>query len=197
VQKFFASIDHAVLMDMLRARVPDADIVWLLSHIVDSFVSPQSTLFERKGLPLGNLTSQLFANCYLNELDQYLKHVVRAKWYVRYADDFVVLSDDRAGLVDVLTHVNIFLTRRLKLVLHPNKVSLQTVASGVDFLGWVHFPDHRVLRTTTARRMVRRVCESRAQEEVVQSYLGLLRHGNTRKLRVEVTLLAWEGEGLA
>ncbi|MDD5084076.1 MAG: hypothetical protein PHT88_04100 [Candidatus Moranbacteria bacterium] len=79
-----------------------------------------------------------------------------------------------------------FLLWELKLQMHPNKVSIETLASGVDFLGWVHFPHHRVLRTATKRRMFRNLEENGNKEGVVQSYLGLLKWGNTAKLRDKV-----------
>jgi hypothetical protein len=85
----------------------------------------------------------------MNEFDQFVKHKVKAKYYIRYADDFVIFSQDRNWLEVILREVKIFLWERLKLELHPQKVSIATLASGADFLGWVHFPDHRVLRTVT------------------------------------------------
>lgn len=137
----------------------------------------------KKGLPLGNLTSQLLVNVYMNEFDQFVKHQLKAKYYVRYADDFVLLSHDKVEIEQLLVSTIVFLRKRLKLELHPNKVSIQTFASGVDFLGWVHFPNHRVLRTATKRRMLKRTRGLEADSQTVLSYLGMLRHGNTGKLR--------------
>jgi RNA-directed DNA polymerase len=85
------------------------------------------------------------------------------KYYVRYADDFVVLSGDRTRLENMIPRVQEFLQRRLKLSLHPDKVFIKTWASGVDFLGWVHFPDHRVLRTATKRRMIKKLVVSKKE----------------------------------
>lgn len=79
-----------------------------------------------------------------------------------------------------------FLGSKLKLVMHPDKVFIQTVASGVDFLGWVHFPDHRVLRTTTKKRMFRNIKMKEGKKETVRSYLGLISHGNSWKLRQKI-----------
>ena len=176
IRKFFASIDHVTLIHILDQRLDDKLVVNLLSTVVESFhVEPG------KGLPLGNLTSQLFANIYMNEFDQFVKHGLRLKYYIRYADDFVFLSQDRRELQDVLSVVTMFLQQNLHLSLHPNKVELRTFASGVDFLGWVHFPDHRVLRSTTKRRMLGRLSRMPSQP-VIQSYCGLMSHGNTQKL---------------
>ena len=136
----------------------------------------------KRGLPLGNLTSQLFINIYMNEFDQFVKHNLKAKYYIRYADDFVVLYQDRSWLEEILPQMEDFLLEKLKLNLHPNKIFIKTLSSGVDFLGWVHFSDHRVLRTTTKRRMFKRINEN-PKTETVDSYLGLLKHGNTNKLK--------------
>ncbi len=182
IRKFFANIDHSVLMNILKEYISDKNVLWLLENVMDSFISHR----EGVGLPLGNLTSQLFVNIYMNEFDQFMKHKVRAKYYIRYADDFVILSQDRKWLEEILVKIREFLSTRLKLELHPDKVSIKTLSSGIDFLGWVHFPDHRVLRTTTKRRMFRNIKQKESKLEVVQSYLGLLGHGNGRKLRKEI-----------
>jgi RNA-directed DNA polymerase len=123
---------------------------------------------------------------YMNEFDQYVKHVLKQKYYIRYADDFVLMHHDRSALVEALPRVRDFLDRRLKLSLHPAKVFIKTVSSGVDFLGWIHFPYHKVLRTATKRRMLKNLKEKEGKEETVQSYLGLLKHGNTFKLKKKV-----------
>lgn len=182
IRKFFASIDHTRLIEILHRSVENEDILLLLSEIIESFHSTEHGV----GLPLGNLTSQLLVNVYMNEFDQFVKQSLRVKHYVRYADDFVLLSTNRRWLQDMLPRMRDFLWDELRLTLHPDKVSLRTVASGVDFLGWVHFTDHRVLRTTTKKRMFRGIRAREGKEETVQSYLGLMSHGNTKKLRRQV-----------
>ncbi len=200
VRKFFASIDHGVLTRILEKYIPDENILKLLSHIIGSFDSAyiplfaaaQEGIYTRTGLPLGNLTSQLLVNIYMNEFDQYVKHVLKANHYIRYADDFVILSHDREWLAGILPHVYEFLCARLSLALHPDKVSIRTIASGIDFLGWIHFPDHRVLRTATKRRMFARLRED-AFEERIASYHGLLSHGNAKKLTEMIVALKRTG----
>ncbi len=178
VKKFFASIDQAILIKVLGRRLQDPDVIWLLGQVVGSFYSTRAGV----GLPLGNLTSQLLVNVYLNELDQFIKHRLKVRHYIRYADDFVILAHDRAWLESLIPTIQSFLWTKLRLTLHPDKVLIKTFASGVDFLGWVHFPDHRVLRMTTKRRMIKRL-QVHPTPETVSSYLGLLRHGNTGQLR--------------
>lgn len=183
IRKFFASIDQKILLEILSTRIPDTRLLALLENVIISFDSGRSGT----GLPLGNLTSQLLVNIYMNELDQFVKHRLKIRRYIRYADDFTFISKDPALLRKTLIAVGEFLARELKLELHPDKVSISRVSSGVDFLGWVHFPDHRVLRTSTKRRMLRRIEEVDGREETVQSYRGLLSHGNTWKLQQQVT----------
>ncbi len=183
VKQFFATIDHVTLIALLQAHIQDQEIVDLLAEVIQSFRSGQSGI----GLPLGNLTSQLFANVYMNRLDQFVKHQLRARHYIRYSDDFVILSDDKAWLQGILPRIDGFLRVELKLSLHPGKVSIQTAASGVDFLGWVHFPDHRVVRTVTKRRMLHRIQLKAGGKETLLSYQGLLSHGNSWKLQDQIT----------
>ncbi|MFA6587537.1 MAG: reverse transcriptase/maturase family protein [Patescibacteria group bacterium] len=181
VKKFFASIDQTLLMEILSEYIPDNNVRWLMGQIIGSFYSTE----KGKGLPLGNLTSQLFVNMYMNEFDQFVKHKLKAKYYIRYADDFVFMSDSKAWLESLVPLIRDFLAVRLRLTLHPQKLFLKTLASGVDFLGWVNFPDHRVLRTTARRRMESRIIEH-PTSETIQSYLGLLKHGNTEKIKAQM-----------
>lgn len=181
IKKFFASVDHLILKDILEKYIEDKKVLNLLSKIIDSFSAS-----ENKGLPLGNLTSQLLVNIYMNKFDQFIKHQLKTKYYIRYADDFVVLSENRDWLLEILPQIKNFLSEKLKLKMHPNKVSIQTFASGVDFLGWVHFTDHRVLRNTTKRRILKALEKEKVKYESIQSYLGLLQHGNAMKIRNEI-----------
>lgn len=182
IRKFFASIDHLILIEIVNKYVKDHDVIRLLENIVGSFES----ITKGKGLPLGNLTSQLFANVYMNEFDQYVKHILRQKYYIRYADDFIILHQNRDVLLEILPKINKFLLENLKLMLHPDKVFIKTVASSIDFLGWIHFPDHKVLRTSTKKRMFRKLEMFPENKEMVQSYIGMISHGNTQKLKIHI-----------
>ncbi|HBL39413.1 TPA: hypothetical protein DDZ10_01955 [Candidatus Uhrbacteria bacterium] len=182
VRKFFASIDQDILIEIIDGYVPDKRIADLFRRIIRSFSTDGRT---GVGLPLGNLTSQLFANVYLNRFDQFVKHRLKAERYIRYADDFAVLSRDRQRLERLLPEMREFLVAKLHLELHPDKIELKTFASGVDFLGWVHFPDHRVLRSSTRKRMINAL-EGQPRKETIASYFGLLQHGNTHGLRTNL-----------
>lgn len=185
IKKFFASIDHEVLITILSKYIVDKNIICLLTKVIDSF-----QVKNGKGLPLGNLTSQLFANIYLNEFDQFVKHKLKAKYYIRYADDFVILLNDRVWLENQVPVIKDFLWEKLKLEAHPDKIYIKTMASGVDFLGWVHFSKYRVLRTKTKRRMMKKI-NNHAKPESLASYLGLLKHGHSHKITKELLNSYW------
>ncbi len=180
IKKFFANIDHDILKDILEKHIDDKDTLWLFAQIIDSFDTKEKINI---GLPLGNLTSQLLVNIYMNEFDQFIKHKLKAKYYIRYCDDFVIFSDNREQLINFIPIVQGFLMDNLKLELHPQKISIKTLASGVDFLGWVNFTDHKILRTTTKRRMFRNIKNKKGKPEIIQSYFGLMSHGNSYKLK--------------
>lgn len=186
IKKFFANIDHNILKGILGHHIVDQDIQWLVGRVIDSFHTPGK---EKVGLPLGNLTSQLLVNVYMNEFDRFVKHILKAKYYIRYADDFVILSRDRSYLEHILSLMHEFLQNRLQLSMHPNKIFIKTLASGVDFLGWKHFPHHRILRTSTKKRMFKRIGSNPAPETLT-SYTGMLIHGNTYRIQKRINLLS-------
>lgn len=184
IRRFFASINHKILKDILSKYFKDSELVWLFGQVIDSFETAGQF---GVGLPLGNLTSQLLANLYMNELDQFVKRNLKIKYYVRYADDFLFLNENRDELVRLLPKLEEYLNKRLKLSLHPHKIFLKTLVSGVDFLGWVQFTDHRILRTATKTRMVKRIKEG-SPISTLSAYGALLKYGNTHKLRKKYDL---------
>jgi retron-type reverse transcriptase len=184
IRKFFASIDHEIMEEILRRHIQDPEILWLISQVIKSFY----TTTEGVGLPLGNLTSQLLVNIYMHEFDMFMKQELRAKYYIRYADDFAVLSEDKKYLETILPLMERFLNEKLRLDLHEHKVYIKTFSSGVDFLGWVHFPHHRQIRTTTKNKIFRKL-KGYPKPETVSSYRGLLTHGNTYDLRKRLKIV--------
>lgn len=192
IRKFFANIDHEILLEILAEYIPDKKIILLLEDIVGSF-----SVKPGVGLPLGNLTSQLLVNIYMNKFDQFVKHKMKAKYYIRYADDFVFLSEDEKLLKDYISAAEKFLRDELKLELHPDKVFIKTLSSGVDFLGMVNFFDHWILRTNTKRRMMKKLhsrhmdlksglISEESFNQSLQSYLGMLKHCNGYRVECEI-----------
>ena len=188
IKKFFASIDHEILLKILNREIKDKSIIWLLKNVIKSFHTKEKI---NTGLPLGNLTSQLLVNIYMNEFDHFVKRELKQKYYIRYADDFVFLSSDKKELVELIPEINIFLSEILKIKIHPNKISISTFYSGIDFLGWVHFPYRRVIRKTTKSRMFNNLEKQivdlgKIKDGSIKSYLGLLSHGDTYKIKEKI-----------
>ncbi|MEK7579834.1 MAG: RNA-directed DNA polymerase [Patescibacteria group bacterium] len=127
------------------------------------------------------MTSQLFANIYLNELDQFVKHKFKIKYYIRYCDDFVILGENRNDLFLMAERINGFFKESLNLSLHSDKIIIKKYKQGIDFLGYVVLPYHRVLRTRTERRIFRKINKNNNQS--VQSYLGVLKHCNSYEVK--------------
>ena len=178
IKKFFDSVDQSILFELIQKKIKDDGALWLINKIIKSFLKEQN-----KGLPLGNVTSQLFANIYLNEFDQFIKHKLKVKHYFRYTDDFIILHQDEDYLKGLLPTIAKFLREKLKLNLHPNKVTIKKLRQGIDFLGYVILPYHRVLRTKTKRRILRKVSENN-----LQSYLGVLKHCDGYKIKQSIML---------
>ena len=167
----------------------------LLKGIIQSFETSKG-----KGLPLGNITSQLFANIYLNELDQFVKHKLKIKFYARYCDDFVILSESESYLDQTLVLIDGFLQTKLKLVLHPNKIEIRKWHQGIDFLGYVSFPQYRLLRKKTKKRMFEKIkakhqlflkgeISQEKFEQTLKSYNGHLKHCASLKIKGQINEL--------
>lgn len=182
IKKFFANINHEILIKILKEYMQNENIIWLLEKIIKSFSTKNKPDI---GLPLGNLTSQLFVNIYMNKFDQWIKHRIKVKYYIRYADDFVIFNTEKDVLLELVPKIADFLEEELKLTLHPDKIIVKTLASGVDFLGWIYFPTYRVLRTSTKRRTIKALEESENLNKL-NSYYGFLKHGNQFLFRNQI-----------
>ena len=194
IKKFFASVDHEILLSLLRSKIQDEDILSLLTEVINSF---SSELGNGIGIPLGNLTSQVFANIYMNKLDQFMKQNLKIKYYLRYADDFAIVSEEKDFLEDLIPKIENFLRIELNLKFHEKKVILRNLKHGVDFLGYVVLPNIILPRTKTKRRMFRKI-EEKIQEcnkneisehslnQTIQSYLGYLSHCEAFELKTQI-----------
>ncbi len=159
IRKYFDSIDHSILIGMLRNKISCPRTIWLIKKILKRQPADCKgiKIEEGKGLPIGNLTSQLFANIYLNEFDQYVKHRLRVRFYIRYVDDFVAVSADREYLTSLIAPIENFLKERLRLALHPVKRKIFSSRSGIDFLGYFIRRHYKILRSGNVKRFLRRV----------------------------------------
>ncbi|OGJ55473.1 hypothetical protein A3D88_04415 [Candidatus Peribacteria bacterium RIFCSPHIGHO2_02_FULL_52_16] len=202
IQQFFASVDHEILLSILSKKIKDPDAMQLLIEVVESFCTPGQEDERPKGIPIGNLTSQLFANVYLNEFDQFMKHGMHVRHYVRYTDDFIIVDSDKSALEKLIPVMQEFLSESMKLKLHPRKITLRKFGQGIDFLGYVVLPHHRMLRTRTKQRMFRKLkvrvvsfkAGSGSESSVecsLQSYLGVLSHADTNRLSEELKNRCW------
>lgn len=194
VRKFFDSIDQEILLKLIRNKITDEKALRLIGDIIGSFKKT-----EGRGLPLGNVTSQLFANIYLNELDQFVKHSLRIKHYLRYCDDFIILSGDIKYLEKSVSKIDIFLSDKLKLSLHPDKITIKKLCRGIDFLGYIALPQYRILRTKTKNRILRKIAGKykdlkndlilpEAFNQCLQSYFGVLKHCRGYKISGAIKL---------
>lgn len=182
IRKFFDSVAHDIIINQIADKVKDDKAVELIKNIVDSISKSKNS-----GIPLGNLTSQLFSNIYLDNFDQFIKRRLRLKYYLRYNDDFMILNSDKQFLEGLIPIISLFLKEKLNLELHPQKVIIRNWHQGIDFLGYVIFPCYTVLRTKTKQRILRKIRKNWRQlqtdplyqksfNQSLQSYLGVLHH---------------------
>jgi len=175
IKKFFASVDRQILLKILIKKVADKNFIWLLKEIIFSF---------NYGIPLGNLTSQVFANIYLNQLDQFIKHKLKIKHYLRYCDDFLMIVE-KGNIRLQITEIDIFLQKELHLRLHPDKIVIKKINQGIDWLGFVVLPKYSRIRNKTKNRIIARCKNKKNTENMnnIESYFGLLQYCKSYKLR--------------
>lgn len=201
VTQFFPSIDHAILRSTLEKMLPDRSVLWLIDNILESGQGVLSEEYEMvyfqnddlfalnraRGLPIGNLTSQWWANCYLNPLDQFIKRELRCEGYVRYVDDFLLFGNNKNELMHWREKV-LKRMQRLRLSLHEGSMYPKPVTEGISFLGLILFPNYRRLKPRkgyTFRRKLIHLCKSSSQEKIkvcVQGWINHVRHADTSGL---------------
>lgn len=176
ISKYFDNINHKILLEMIKKKITDQKVVWLTDKIADSSHEKPQT-----GIPIGNLTSQLFANIYLNELDKFVKHNLRVKYYLRYMDDFLILSYNKRKLRAIKLKIQKFLKNKLLLELHSKKVDISPAEKGIDFLGYVNFQNYRLLRKSTVKRFIKRTRE-KIKKDSARAWMNYAQFGNSRRL---------------
>lgn len=190
ISKFYPSINHEILKNIIRRKIKDKDILWLLDDIIDSYPGETNT-------PIGNFTSQWFGNLYMNEIDQYAKHELGIKCYLRYCDDFCFFHNDKKILNEVAVKIRQFAQEKLNLKL--SKCDLFPVSRGVDFLGYRHFKEYILLRKSTAKRAKRKIniainnlhrhkISADQFRSTISSYNGWMKWARTYNLRLKLEI---------
>ena len=208
IKSFFTSIDQQILYDLLCGKVKNEEILWLAktiifhdcAHDIPPKIQSQPSLFDKlpkdkslftvakgKGLPIGNLTSQFFANVYMNELDNFAKHQLKAKYYIRYVDDFLILSSNRQYLDFCRDQLSDFAMNKLALKVHPDKQFIKAVSCGVDFVGYIVRPEYVLVRKRIIAdckfKLGQVEPDSEKHQEIVNSYRAHFMWANTRSLQ--------------
>jgi retron-type reverse transcriptase len=196
IHQYFKSINHEVLKKEIRRVIKDKKALVLIERIIDH----NGEMPDGVGIPVGNLTSQLFANIYLNKLDQYVKNELRAKYYIRYMDDFIILSPDKKKLQHWLVDIEKYITKELKLELNP-KTTILCSKNGIDFVGYKHRPTHRKVRRDSIERIKKSVKKYRrgslTKEQIqksVTSWTGHAEHADSYHLRQKIHALVKDAE---
>lgn len=171
LKKFYPSIDHEILKDLLRRKFKDNDLLWLLDEIIDS----------APGLPIGNYLSQYLANFYMTYFDHWIKEELRLKYYYRYADDIVILSDSKPELHCNLAKIRRYLNDNLKLKIKENYQVFPVASRGIDFVGYVFFHTHILIRKQIKKNFARKL-NGNQNDPSIPSYLGWMGHCNARHL---------------
>ncbi len=188
---YFDTINQEVLIEILRKKIEDESLIWLIKSVLKNFEAD-----KKIGMPLGNYTSQFFANIYLNELDYYIKHTLKAKYYIRYVDDFVILHKNKKRLEYFLKHINYFLPC-LKIKLHEDKTEVHALKNGITFLGYRVFYHYKLLKKKNIRYFRKKLEKNltlyknneislEQLESRINGWLGYAKFGNTYNFRQKI-----------
>jgi len=194
IKHYFQEVNHEILIEIIRKKVKDEKVIWLIKQILGNILIGDEKLEkENKGMPLGNLTSQFFANVYLNELDYFVKHKLKSKYYIRYVDDFVILHSSKSQLKIWKQKIKEFLIKELKIELHPDKSRIISLSKGIDFVGFRNFYYFKLLRKRNIDNMQVKIEKYRkgriSKEKLLESFQGwqaYARWANSFKLRKQI-----------
>ena len=178
ISKFYPSINHDILKTIIRKKIKDNDLLWLLDEIIDSV---------EFGVPIGNYLSQFFANLYLNYFDHWLKEELKVKYYFRYADDIVILSNNKPYLHKLLYQIKEYLTINLKLEVKNNYQVFPVEKRGIDFVGYKFYHNHILVRKSIKKAFCRKLHKV-AKINTIASYYGWLKHANCKNLLKKLTI---------
>lgn len=176
ISKYFKSIDRSILFDLIKKKIKDQKLLFLIREIIRS-----DNYIENKGIPIGNLTSQLFANIYLDQLDCFVKNTLKNKIYFRYMDDFLLIGNKKE-MKKSAERIRCFLFNETKLLINPKKDNVFPINKGIDFLGYIVFSKYILLRKDTIRRFLDKV----KKEELEKAFFGYAKHANSYFLRRDI-----------
>ena len=212
IYHYFDEVNQEILLNIIKRKIKDRKLIILIQRILINHISSIDQNFSKdmsyenvkelyykamKGMPLGNLTSQFFANIYLNELDQFIKHQLKVKYYIRYVDDFIILENDPHKLKEYKEKIAEFLEKNLELKLHPHKCRIRPIKNGIDFLGFRNFYHHKLLRKKSIIKIIKKMKNFKLQldnneinyDKIYDTFEGWINYANnadTYKLRKSI-----------
>ncbi len=209
IRKFFPSIDHQILKQIIHRKIRCKSTLQLIDHIIDNsnpqeshnIYFPNDDLFtplqRKKGLPIGNLTSQFWANVYMNPFDHFIKEQLQMPAYIRYVDDFVLFGNNKQTLQWVKRAITHYLAAELRLIMHPNKTQIKQTKMGIPFLGFQVFPYYKYVQKPKIRRYkryLRKSLKERANQQLnpqtledrLNAWLGHIRSGQSNRLEYNI-----------
>ena len=189
IKKYFETMNQEILLSLVKTKIKDEKVLFLIKTILKNYSTGPG-----KGMPLGNLSSQFFANVYLHELDLFVKHTLKVKYYLRYVDDFIILKNDPRTLEKYKLQIQAFLKEKLSLTLHPEKSKILYLKQGIPILGFRIFPHHKLLRRGNMQRRIKELKKQKelykesfiSYDEIYNSFQGwnvFARQANTFKIR--------------
>ncbi len=195
IKHYFETVNQSIMLSLIQKKIKDKRVLWLIKTILSNY----SAATRGKGMPLGNLTSQFFANVYLNELDQLVKHILKAEYYLRYVDDFVLFHTSKEVLEEYKSKINDFLKEKLALEIHPQKTRIIPLKRGVEFLGLKLFFYYRRIKRKNIRRFYLKLQGFRTQYDqkkiqydiiydFLEGWLTYAKHADTYNLRKKIII---------
>ena len=205
IRSYFVRLNKDILMSLIRKRIQDKEMLWLANTIIYNdctnnclitrgknlfqYLPKHKTLFKQsknRGIPVGNLSSQFFANLYLNELDQFIKHILKCKYYLRYTDDLVMLSRDKNQLRNWIDRIQTFLEKHLDLTLNTKKTIILSISNGINYLGYIVRPFYILVRKRVVNNLKNKLYNGKLNRASYMSYMGHFKHANSFKLQKHI-----------
>lgn len=193
IKHYFQKVNHNILINIIKRKIKDEKVIWLIKKILENFPKEGEAHI---GIPLGNYTSQFFANLYLNELDQFIKNKLKVRYYIRYVDDFVIFHKSKQTLKEYKIKIQKFLKDNLNLELHKDKSRIISLYKGIGFLGFRIFQKHILLRKRNIENMKNKIKKYKKGDtpkqklfEIYQGWKVYSKWANSSNVRIEILKL--------